>query len=93
MKQYLKKKRIKLSKGAFRGLAKKVFKRDNWQCQWCNRQYSEYNHALQPHHVLFVSQGGDDVKDNLISLCWLCHRKLHDGHIPRDLKKEKENAI
>jgi hypothetical protein len=30
------------------------------------------------HHILKRSQGGDDVLSNLIGLCTLCHRALHD---------------
>lgn len=32
---------------------------------------------LQVHHILFRSQGGDDVKANLCLLCQSCHDALH----------------
>jgi hypothetical protein len=37
--------------------------------------------ATDPHHILLRSQGGDDVEDNILPLCRLCHRMYHDGNI------------
>jgi hypothetical protein len=45
-------------------------------------------HALvQLHHLIRRSQGGDDVADNLVPLCLLCHGELHrdDGTTARRL--------
>lgn len=40
----------------------------------------EGRHAgLHGHHVLLRSRGGDDVTANLVALCAVCHRLLHDG--------------
>ena len=71
-----KKKRIKLTNGQYRKLSKMVLKRDNKTCQHCGC-YTE----SPPHHVKHRSQGGDDSMDNLITLCWRCHRGVHDGKI------------
>lgn len=38
-------------------------------------------------HVFAVGMGGNgrlDVRVNLVGLCWLCHRKSHDGHEPTE---------
>lgn len=35
--------------------------------------------AMHAHHVLFRSKGGDDVEDNIIGLCFECHRAFHDA--------------
>ena len=32
-----------------------------------------------PHHIIFKSQGGDDSVENLILLCNVCHRFMHQG--------------
>jgi hypothetical protein len=40
-------------------------------CQVCNGIASEV------HHIVFKSHGGSDEDNNLISLCWMCHRKAH----------------
>jgi len=87
MKTYPKHKRIKLSRSQFKKLAHKAYIRDNFTCQWCGKTHPQDNHSLSPHHLKFVSAGGDDILRNLVSLCILCHGRLHDGHIPRDLKK------
>lgn len=29
------------------------------------------------HHVIFRSHGGDDVEENIVCLCNVCHRLLH----------------
>ena len=57
-------------------LARMCFKRDDWKCRCCgNRQ------GLHPHHIKFASQGGEDVLDNLITVCWICHRLIHEGKL------------
>ncbi len=56
--------------------AKEVYERDNWHCRSCNNTQS-----LQPHHIKFRSHGGKDVLDNLVTLCWNCHRAVHDGFL------------
>lgn len=36
-----------------------------------------------PHHLTSRGVCRLDVKFNLVTLCWVCHRKAHDGNIPR----------
>lgn len=76
-----KKKRIKLTNKKYRELAEKVLKRDCNRCQNCGC-YTE----SPPHHIVYKSQGGDDIIDNLVTLCWRCHRAVHDGKLR--LRKE-----
>lgn len=35
------------------------------------------------HHIKYKSQGGDDIRENLIRLCATCHRKIHDAKYNR----------
>jgi len=77
----------KLNPAQFKKLTLSIFARDGYTCQYCGKRYPKEDHALHPHHIKFRSQGGSDTEGNLISLCWVCHRKLHDGLIPRNLKK------
>ncbi len=35
------------------------------------------------HHVFTRGAGGPDIRENLIGLCFKCHRRFHDGHEPR----------
>lgn len=72
----LKRKRVKLSNGAYRKLAKAVLERDGHTCQYCGCWTNS-----PPHHVVFRSQGGDDSMENLKLYCCKCHRSIHDGKI------------
>lgn len=37
--------------------------------------------AGEPHHIRPRSLGGSDIKENLVQLCFDCHRGAHDGNI------------
>ena len=38
----------------------------------------------EPHHIRPRSLGGPDIRENLIQLCFECHRKAQDGLIARE---------
>jgi hypothetical protein len=52
-----------------------VLKRDEFRCRHCGDETFE---ALTLHHVRFRSQGGGHEAENLVTLCWRCHRMIHD---------------
>ena len=35
------------------------------------------------HHIRYRSQGGSDIRTNLIRLCMYCHRGIHDARYDR----------
>jgi hypothetical protein len=47
------------------------------ECLCCGNSHA---HA---HHLISRGQGGDDVLENLIPLCELCHTALHDSRLVR----------
>lgn len=49
---------------------------------YCEHCVSRFN--LQVHHIKSKGSGGDDTEDNLICLCYVCHRRVHDGVIPKE---------
>ena len=53
-----------------------VYERDNYHCRSCNR-----TQGLHPHHIKYVSAGGEDTLENLVTVCWVCHRAIHDGFL------------
>ena len=53
----------------------KVLKRDEYRCIRC---YSNQNLTL--HHVIHREYGGTDRCDNLVVLCFTCHREWHKKH-------------
>jgi len=52
-----------------------VLHRDGHQCQKCKTKKGK----LHVHHIVFKSNGGTNAPSNLITLCELCHNKLHRG--------------
>jgi len=49
-----------------------VLSRDDWLCQRCGSAG-----PLHIHHIHLRSQGGPDLVDNLLTLCWQCHDEVH----------------
>lgn len=45
-------------------------------CRGCHSTPANMRHA---HHVVPRAQGGDDVDDNIVLLCWSCHDAYHRG--------------
>jgi hypothetical protein len=60
-------------------IAKKCYERDNWKCQTCGNVG-----LLNAHHIIYWSISKNDSLDNLITLCVICHKKLHKDDIKRD---------
>src|ERR1022692_3604553 len=64
--------RLLLDPVSYRRLCQQVRERDGWRCQKCGS-----SHDLQVHHILPRSKLGDDVAENLITLCNTCHCRVH----------------
>lgn len=64
--------RLKLDPEAYRQLSREVLARDGFRCQ--DRGTAQ---DLQIHHLCSRSRLGDDVEENLITLCAGCHRARH----------------
>jgi len=61
-----------------------VLYRDGFKCQHCGSK----DH-LEVHHIRYKSHKGTNDVDNLITLCYECHQKLHSGKIKIDGSKVK----
>lgn len=46
--------------------------------------------AVHWHHIVLLSRGGHDSKDNLVPLCELCHKKVHRKHKVRGNRVKKK---
>lgn len=68
-----------------------VLNRDGYKCQCCKGKRKDSK--LEVHHIVFRSQGGGDVSDNLITLCHTCHKALHDGKISPNFKGKKKGQL
>lgn len=62
----------------WREKAKRILRRDKYQCQECKR-YGITREATEVHHILPWEQYPElaYVDSNLISLCHACHNKAH----------------
>lgn len=60
---------------------KDVLRRDGYKCQDCGWHPDTWNRSdprhLEAHHVVQHVDGGDNTADNLITLCNICHDKIH----------------
>jgi len=73
--------------GSRGGYANHILRRDNYTCQKCNEFHGCINEhgiklpttdgELEIHHINQVQYGGDDAPDNLITVCKICHKKIH----------------
>ena len=76
MNSYFKKPIIRLKGEALKQLKFAVIERDQ-ACIRCGA-----NHNLSVHHIVFYSQGGEDILSNCITLCVDCHAGCHQlAHI------------
>jgi len=69
-----KRRRIRLAADAYGRLRKEILERDGWRCQACGSLL-----GLEIHHIVRRGRSGDDSEDNLVALCSVCHRAIHNG--------------
>jgi len=69
-KNFFKKKKVKEPLNR-----KKCVEAANGKCRDCGSQEN-----VSAHHIIFKGEQGDDSPDNLVALCFSCHRKAHDGY-------------
>jgi 5-methylcytosine-specific restriction endonuclease McrA len=65
--------RLALSFDDYQELRREVLGRDGWKCQICGTPRD-----LEIHHIQKRSDLGSDIADNLIALCFACHRRQHN---------------
>ena len=86
-----KKKPIRLRGRKLHELYMRVYARDKGKCVVCGKGVPV---GVPPHHIVYRSRGGEDVMENLVTLCYNCHRAIHDGKIAPNfdfLKKHDPN--
>ena len=55
-----------------------VLDRDDRKCQYCEEEDVE---RLTLHHVIYRSLLGSHSPENLVTLCWRCHREVHNKNL------------
>ena len=66
--RFKKTKQIRLTGQKKKDLQFAVLERDNFTCRQCD----EWTQS-PPHHIKKISQGGDDIMENMVTLCITCH--------------------
>lgn len=65
--------------------------RSNGTCELCENPApfrDKFNRPfLETHHIIFLSQGGQDSVENVAALCPNCHRKIHNLNLDSDVTK------
>ena len=60
---------------------REVLRRDGYRCQECGWTRKEWTRddprILEIHHIKPHVEGGENLKDNLVTLCSVCHDKIH----------------
>jgi 5-methylcytosine-specific restriction endonuclease McrA len=64
---------LRLDPELYDKLGNNVLRRDGRRCQSCGGMSS-----VEVHHKRFRSHSGDDSEQNLITLCKLCHARVHE---------------
>jgi 5-methylcytosine-specific restriction endonuclease McrA len=64
--------RLRLDPVTYEDLRLRVLRRDSWRCQSCGAMSN-----LEVHHQRFRSHSGEDSEENLITLCIVCHSRVH----------------
>jgi len=64
--------RLQVDPVAYKDLRQQILRRDGWRCQSCGAMSN-----LEVHHKEFRSHAGDDLEENLITLCTACHAGAH----------------
>lgn len=80
----LTKKSVKLSPTKFKKLKLQAFLRDDFTCQiescLMPRIYGDtLDEGLHPHHIILKARLRLDILENILTVCFCCHRKLHDN--------------
>ena len=64
-------------------IRREILRRDGYMCKRCEWTHDEWNPSdprhLELHHVEHHSRGGQNIKENLKTLCNVCHDKVHKG--------------
>ena len=71
-------------------------RRANGICQLCDEPapFKDKNGEpfLESHHIVWLSNGGEDTIENSTALCPNCHRKMHSLNLRADIDKLNAKA-
>lgn len=72
-------------------IAEYAKRRANGICQLCGKEApfidKDGKPYLESHHIVWMSEGGEDSIDNTVALCPNCHRRMHILNAEEDIMK------
>lgn len=77
----------------FENVKSYVLYRDNYECKYCKGKSKD--NRLEVHHIVQRKDGGSNNQENLITLCSLHHKQVHEGKIllnTKGIKKKYKDA-
>ena len=74
-------------------MAHKIFEEQDYQCQYCGREFVAYQTPLHLHHRIFKSQGGKDDPDNFAACCSWCHNNHGNLKHARTIHEKDDTKI
>lgn len=78
-------------------LAEFIKRKANGKCDLCENPApfttKDKIPYLECHHIIWLSEGGEDAINNTVALCPNCHRKMHIVKDEKDINKLKAIAI
>lgn len=84
----MKKRKYDISVQEWRKIARYIFSRDDYICQYCG----SVGGILEVDHIIPFSKGGSDDIDNLTTSCRRCNRQKKDKPVEEFLKWRKERG-
>lgn len=90
MTMFPKSRAVRLHGPALKKLVQAVYERDKGCCVCCGRYVEE---GVKSHHEPPKSQGGQDIEENMVTLCNECHYKRHNTAEGRQIKDKCERLL
>lgn len=66
-----------------------ILKQYKFKCAYCGKEFTLFDKATKD-HVIPISKGGDNIKENIVPACKSCNSKKHDKLLKGDIMGNKE---
>lgn len=76
-------------------LSKFTILKADGECELCKSDsgIKDGTPYLEVHHVIPLSEGGNDEYENMVALCPNCHKRVHLSNDSKKMQKELENIL
>jgi len=71
-----------------------ILKKYGYKCAYCDKEFDLFNLPTRD-HIIPISKGGDNIKENIIPACRSCNAKKGNKILPerREIERRKVRAI